>query len=81
MAASPSQQTHWLKLRVDLGLERHSGMDPKLGAGLGELSQPSLLLLCDAVVTACIHTGKQEGEGWRRTMHFSLWAIDDCGQW
>lgn len=30
MAASPSQQTHWLKLRVDLGLEQHSGMDPWL---------------------------------------------------
>lgn len=27
MAASPSQQTHWLKLRVDLGPEQHSGMD------------------------------------------------------
>lgn len=30
MAASPSQQTHWLKLRVDLGLEQHSGVDPWL---------------------------------------------------
>lgn len=23
----PSQPTHWLRLRVDLGLERHSGLD------------------------------------------------------
>eukprot|EP00064_Thunnus_orientalis_P019025 superscaffoldBa00004592_g19135 len=41
MAASPSQQTHWLKLRVDLGLERHSGMDPEL-----ELDWRALSLLC-----------------------------------
>ncbi|KAI9520500.1 hypothetical protein NQZ68_017201 [Dissostichus eleginoides] len=45
MAASPSQQTHWLKLRVDLGLQRLSGMDPALD--LDPLSPPSLL--CDAL--------------------------------
>ncbi|KAG7230736.1 hypothetical protein INR49_019549 [Caranx melampygus] len=40
MAASPSQQTHWLKLRVDLGLERHSGMDPGLELDRGNCLSP-----------------------------------------
>lgn len=65
MAASLSQQTHWLKLRVDLGLERHSGMDPLLELEL-DLRAVSALpaLLCDAVDTACTHTAdRQEGGG------------------
>lgn len=37
MAASPSQQTHWLNLRVDLGLQRNSDMDPSVGSGLGRV--------------------------------------------
>lgn len=58
MAASPSQQTHWLKLRVDLGLERNSGMDPRLDLDLrGVSALPALL--CDAAVTACTHTHTQ----------------------
>lgn len=79
MAASPSQQTHWLKLRVDLGLERHSGMDLELDWG-GVAALPALLR--DAVVTACTHTAdRREGEGWRRAMHFSLWVRQNCVQW
>lgn len=54
MAASPSQQTHWLKLRVDLKLERLSGMDLTDWSWIREPS--SLPLLCDAVVMACTHT-------------------------
>lgn len=55
MAASPYQPTHWLRLRVDLGLELHSGMDSQL-----ELDRQSALpaLLCDVVVMACAHTGE-----------------------
>lgn len=60
MAASPSQQTHWLKLRVDLGLERHSGMDPWLELDWGAVSALPALL-CDAVVTACTHTAEERG--------------------
>lgn len=73
MAASPSQQTHWLKLRVDLGMEQHSGMDPRLELELDPRAVSALpALLCDAVVTACTHTAdRREGEGWRRAMHFS----------
>lgn len=41
MAASPYQPTHWLRLRVDLGLELHSGMDSQL-----ELDRHRLFLLC-----------------------------------
>lgn len=54
MAASPSQQTHWLKLRVDLGLERHSGMDPRLELDWGGVSALPALLR-NAMVTACTH--------------------------
>ena len=61
MAASPSQQTHWLKLRVDLGLQRLSGMDPALD--LDPLSPPSLL--GDAL---SVH--QTDGRG--RAVHFSL---------
>ena len=63
MAASPSQQTHWLKLRVDLGLELHSGMDPSAGTGSGELFSALPALLCDALVTACTHTQQTEERG------------------
>lgn len=71
MAASPSQQTHWLNLRVDLGLQRNSDMDPSVGSGLGRVffflffffsvfSAP----LCNAVVRACMHTAvRRGGEG------------------
>ena len=59
MAASPSQQTHWLKLRVDLGLERHSGMDPELELDWRALSA----LLCDAVVTVCTYTADRQERG------------------
>lgn len=63
MAASPSQQTHWLRLRVDLGLEWHSGMDPRPELDLRAVSALPALL-CDAVVTACTHTAdRREGEG------------------
>lgn len=62
MAASPSQQTHWLKPRVDLGLERHSGMDPRLELDLRAVSALPALL-CDAVVTACTHTQQTEERG------------------
>lgn len=47
MAAFPSQQTHWLKLRVDLGLERHSGMDPQLELDyVSCLSPPCSVMSC-----------------------------------
>lgn len=70
MAASPSQQTHWLKLRVDLRLERHSGMDPRLELDLRAVSALPALL-CDAVVTACTHTAdRREGGGLEKSYAF-----------
>lgn len=45
----PSQPTHWLRLRVDLGLERHSGLDsPRWSRSRSRCqpaSQPALPLL------------------------------------
>lgn len=65
MAASLSQQTHWLKLRVDLGLEQNSGMDPLPELDLRAVSALPALL-CDAADTACTHTQQTDtrGEGW-----------------
>lgn len=62
MAASPSQQTHWLKLGVDLGLDQHSGMDPWLELDLQAFSALPTLL-CDAVVTASAHTADRRKGG------------------
>lgn len=82
MAASPSRQTHWLKLRVDLGLEQHSGTDP--GAGAGSASCPSppffLVMRCRGHGMSAQQTD-EGGEGVRVVvvvgegggMHFSLW--------
>lgn len=79
MAASPSQQTHWLKLRVDLRLERHSGMDPRLELDLRAVSALPTLL-CDAVVTACTHTAdRREGGGLEKSYaFFSLGQRRQC---
>lgn len=53
----PYQPTHWLRLRVDLGLQLHSGMDSPTGAGS---ESPLPALLCDVVVMACTHTQQTE---------------------
>lgn len=74
MAASPSQQTHWLKLRVDLGLERHSGMDLGQELDWGAVSA----LLCDSVVTECTHTAdRQERGGLKKSYVF--FSVGLCG--
>lgn len=66
MAASPCQQTHWLKLRVDLGLEQHSGVDPWLELDLITVSALPALLR-DAVVAACTcMPSRQVGGGGQR---------------
>lgn len=62
MAASPSQQTHWLKLGVDLWLDQNSGVDPRLEQDLQAFSAIPTLL-CDALVTACAHTADRRKGG------------------
>lgn len=73
MAASPSQQTHWLNLRVDLGLQRNSDMDPSVGSGLGRVFFSSFFfssqcsLLCYAMPWSehvCTQQSGGEGRGY-----------------
>lgn len=72
MAASPSQQTHWLKPRVDLGLEQHSGMDLLERDWRAVLALPALLK--DAAVTACTLTAdRQRGRAGEELCIFLCW--------
>ena len=66
MAASPCQQTHWLKLRVDLGLEQHSGVDPWLELDLITVSAlPAVTRCCGR--SMYLHA-KQTSGGWGSEM-------------